>query len=89
VVCPGDSPERGQEGGAREDALGVVRVKAHLLPLVRAQRPRLLPDLRSDRDPPQVVNQRGAAHHRRALQTDAAALRGRLRQLRDPSGVTG
>ena len=38
--------ERRQERRARENALGVIRVEPHLLPLVRVQRPGLLPDPR-------------------------------------------
>ena len=60
VVRSGNRRERRQELRAREDPLGVVRVEPHLLPLIRGQRPRLLPDPRVDRDPSEVVDERRA-----------------------------
>ena len=58
MVCARDRRERRQERRAGEHALGLVGVEAHLLPLVGVQRPRLLPGLRADRDPPEVVHKR-------------------------------
>ena len=69
----GNGRERAQERGAGEDALGVVGVEAHLLPLVGAQRPGLLPGAGADRNPSEVVDERGAPERFRVI--DAATQR--------------
>ena len=55
MVSTRDRRQRRHERRPREDALDVVAAQADLLPLVDAQRARLLADVRTDRDPPQVV----------------------------------
>ena len=89
VVRSGDRRERRQELRAREDALGVVGVEPHLLDLVRRQRPGFLPDPHIDGHPPEVVDERRAAHGADAGVVEPATLRRRRGQLRHASGVTG
>jgi hypothetical protein len=79
VVGAGNGRKRGQERGAGEDALGVIRVEAHLFPLVGAQRPGLLPGAGADRNPPEVMDERRAPERFRVV--DAATQRRRAGQL--------
>ena len=62
-------------------------MQPHALPLVRRQRPRLVPDRQRDRDPPEVVDERRAAHAHRVDPAGPAALRRRARHLRHPRRV--
>ena len=56
----GHRSEGSKKRGAGEHALSVIGVQPDPLPFVRRQRPRLLPYLDRDGDPPHVVDQ-GAA----------------------------
>ena len=53
-----------REAGAVQDALRLVGVQPHLLPVVGRQRRRLLPDPGRHGDPPDVVDQRRAPNRR-------------------------
>ena len=64
VMRAGNPSEPGQEGRAVEDALGLVRVQAHLLPVVRCQATRLLPDAGRNGYPPDVMDKRRASNQR-------------------------
>lgn len=59
VVQPGQGADLRQGLGPGQDALRVVRVQTHPLPLALRQRPALAPDTGRDADPPQVVEQAG------------------------------
>ena len=59
VVRAGHGGESGEERRVAHDALGVVRVQPHSLPLVGRQPRRLLPDANRDGDPADVVDERG------------------------------
>jgi hypothetical protein len=61
VMEGGGIREPGQEWRGSKDALGAIRVQPHLPPVVRRQRPGLLPDPDWDGDPPYVVHERGAS----------------------------
>ena len=89
VVGSGDRGECRQERRAREAALGVVRVQPHLLQLVGAQRARLLPDPRVDRDPSEVVDEAGAPDRGRARGVDPATPGGLGCKLGDARRMTG
>ena len=78
----GDRGQRGKKRRAREDALGVVGVQAHLLPLIRGQRPGFLPDPRVDRDPAEVVEKRRPPDRRHTRRVDPAEPCGRARRAR-------
>ena len=67
----------------------MVGVEAHLFPLIHGQRPRLLPGAGTDRDPPEVVDERRAPNRDRLDGRQAATLGRRRRQLRDAGRVTG
>jgi hypothetical protein len=84
----GNRRQRRQELRAREHPLGVVGVKPHPLPLIRAQRPPLLPDTRIDCDPSEVVDERRASKRHDAGFVDPATPRRRRGQLRHARGVT-
>ena len=62
-------------------------MQPHLLPLVRRQRPPLLPDAGVDRDPPEVVDQCGAPHADEP--PEPAPLRRLASQVRDARRVPG
>ena len=62
-------------------------MEPHLLPLIRGEGPSFLPDPRVDRDPPEVVDERGASKRDDAGFVDPAALRRRGRQIRHARGV--
>ena len=60
-------------------------MQPHPLPLVRRQRPRLVPDPQRDRDPPEVVDERRAAHAATgSTASSRQRSRGRARQLAPP-----
>ena len=88
VVGSRDVGERREELRARENSLGVIGMEPHLLPLVRVQRPVLLPDPRAHRDPSEVVDERRPPERRDAGFVHPAALRRRFGQLRHGRGVT-
>ena len=82
---PASGSEWRQRAAAREDALGVVRVQADLLPVARGQGARSLPDAVGHGRAPDVVQERGAADARDLglRQAEApAASRGQRRDAR-------
>jgi hypothetical protein len=74
--------ERREERGAAENALGLVRMQPHLLPLVGRERLSLLPDANRHRDPAHVMDERTApdVHEIGVLETALASRRGRQRR---------
>ena len=78
-----------RNGRAAEDALGVVGVQPDLLPLVRRQRPRLLPDRGGIGDAPEVVDERGAADSAPRRRRRARTARRRGGQLGHAGGMAG
>ena len=89
VVGGRDWGEGGKERRPTQDALGVVGVQPHPLPLAGRERPLLLPNGHRDRDPTQVVDQGGASHYRDLALVEPAPLGRCARQLRDSGGVAG
>ena len=81
------APSAARNGERREHALGVVGVQPDPLPLVRRQRPRLLPDAGGDGDPPEVVDERGPPQRRGVARRRSRTAGRPLRQLRHPGGV--
>jgi hypothetical protein len=61
VMHPREGGERSERLRPRQDPLAQVRMEANALPLVRGQRPRLLPDSRRDSGATQVVEEAGPA----------------------------
>ena len=78
----------GEERRTGEDPLGVIRVQPHLLPLVGASAARASARCgRGDRDPPEVVDERGAPDATALAGSSRAAARPPPRALpRRPSG---
>src|SRR5919108_6233970 len=74
VVRTSDRRKRGEERRARDHALGLVGMKADLLPLVNGQRPGSLPGAGADRDPAEVVDERRAPNRGRSPSVQPAAL---------------
>ena len=72
VVGSCDRRERRQERRAGEDALGLVGVQPDLLPLIRGQRRRLLPDPRVE---PRRVPGRGRGPRARSRRRSVASIR--------------
>ena len=64
-------------------------MQAHLLPLIRRQRPGLLPDPRVDRDPTEVVEKPRPPDRRHTQRVDPAEPRRRGGELGDAGGVAG
>src|SRR5215207_10278522 len=89
VVRTSDRRERGEERRARDHALGLVGMKADLLPLAGGQRPGQLPGAGADRDPPEVVDERRAPYRGRSRGVQPAALCRCARELRDAGRVAG
>src|SRR5919107_5681910 len=88
VVRTSDWRERGEEQRARDHALGLVRMKANLLPLADGERPGLLPGAGADRDAAEVVDERRAPDGGRSRGVQPAALCRRGGELRDAGRVT-
>jgi hypothetical protein len=70
-----------------EDALRVVRVHAHLLPLGGGQRPRLLPDRVRHGESSKIVEVGGDLDVRRRPAVETQALRGAERERRHTGRV--
>src|SRR5215207_5917836 len=87
VVRTSDRRERGEKRRARDNALGLVGMKANLLPLADGQRPGPLPGAGADRDAAEVVDERRAADRSRARGVQPAALCRRGGELRDTGRV--
>jgi hypothetical protein len=83
VVSTSDRGERGEERRARDHALGLVGMKANLLPLADGQRPGPLPGAGADRDAAELVDERRAPDRRRSRGVQPAALCRRGGELRD------
>ena len=81
-------PPRAAAGRA-DDALGVVRVQPHTLPLRRREWAALHPHAVRHAHHPEVVDLPGSAHGRRRLRVEAGVQRRRLSQARDPRRVHG
>src|SRR5918994_3068196 len=87
VVRTRDRREPGEERRARDHALGLVGMKADLLPLADGQRPGPLPRAGADRDPAEVVDERGAPNRGLSLSVQPAAPRRGGRELGDAGRV--
>ena len=74
VVRTSDRRERGEERRARDHALGLVGMKANLLPLADRQRPCQLPGAGADRDAADIVDERRAPDRCRSGVVQPAAL---------------
>jgi hypothetical protein len=71
--------QRAKHRGPCQDRASVVRVQAHLFPLLRPQRVRPLPHAGRHRDPAQVMHQPGPVDSRRVGGTDQPGRRPRQR----------
>jgi hypothetical protein len=89
VVGPCDRRERREKRRAREHALGVVRVQAHLLPFVWRKRSRLLPDARVHRHATEVMDEPGPPDRSPTYRVDLAGACSHAGELRDAGGVAG
>ena len=84
-----DRREPGQKRRPREDALRLVGVQPHVLPLVGVQRPSPLPRPRIDRDAADIMDQPRAPDRGDAVRVDPAATSRSLGQPGDTAGVAG
>src|ERR671922_2807854 len=87
VVRTRDRREPGEERRAGDHALGLVGMKANLLPLADGQRPGPLPGAGADRDAAEVVDEPRAPDRGRSRGVQLAALRRRGGELRDAGRV--
>lgn len=75
MVQAGEGAELGEPLRPSENALAIVRVQAHSLPLALVKRSGFAPDARGDADAAQVVEQAGAPHRDKVSIRQARATR--------------
>ena len=80
----GDRAERRERRRLMEHALGQVRVEADALPLAGSERAGLVPDRVRDAEPPEVVDEPGAAQRAHLAVREAELYAGRRLRARRP-----